>query len=477
MPAAQARRLPQDPFGAGDLILARCGALFDRRLEPASTAPIAVAFSGGGDSLALLLAAAAWAARTRRRVIALTVDHGIQTSSAEWAEAAMATADRLGVESRTLVWRGQKPARGIPASARAARHRLLADAAREAGARVILLGHTRDDITEARLMRQDGGSVGEPRTWSPSPVWPEGRGLFLLRPLLGMGRAELRNLIAGSGLSWIEDPANDNPAFARTRARQTLHPPTLAGEVARRAGGGATSHSARSAAPPPLRGPPPPQAVEDDELASLADLADVDLLGSIRVSREALGSVSSGAAARFLMIACLCAGGGERPPRRVQVRRLASRLAVGEDFTATLAGARVTAGVDVMITREAGEAGRGGLAAVALTPGAPVVWDGRFVALAPAEGLTVRPLRGLAGRLPLQQRQRLRSIHASVRAGLPVIVSDGELVTCPMLAWGAQAVLRGLVRERLRAACGGFVDNEAQLSLASHGEPLAGALS
>ena len=477
MPAAQERHVPLSALAAGDLILARCRQAFDLRLEASSIQPIAVAFSGGGDSLALLLAAAAWAALAGRRVLVLTVDHGLQPQGAAWAQGAQAIADRLGLESRVLVWSGNKPARGVPAAARAGRHRLLADAARQAGARVILLGHTRDDIAEARLMRQDGGSVGEPRSWSPCPVWPQGRGLFLLRPLLAMGRAELRQLIAASGLSWIEDPANDNPAFARARARRTLHPPPLAGEAARRAGGGAPTHCAQSAPPPPLRGPPPPQAVEDEELHTLADQAEVDVFGAIHIPREALAGASAEAASRFLMVACLCAGGGERPPRREQAQRLALRLAAGERFTATLAGARVTAGDEVLISREAGEAARGGLAALSLTPGDPVVWDGRFAAVAQAEGLTVRPLRGLSSRLPLQQRQGLKSTPACVRAGLPVITSDGELVTCPMLAWGAQASLRGLVRGRLRAACGGFVTNEAQLTSASDGEPITGALS
>ncbi len=458
MPATQERHVPLSPLAAGDLILARCRQAFDLRLDAGSTQPIAVAFSGGGDSLALLLAAAAWAAPAGRRVLVLAVDHGLQPQGAAWAQGAEAIADRLGLESRILVWSGQKPARGLPAAARAARHRLLADAARQAGARVILLGHTRDDVAEARLMRQDGGSVGEPLSWSPCPVWPQGRGLFLLRPLLAMGRAELRQLIAGSGFGWIEDPANDNPAFARARARTRL------GALAR--------PLEPSGSPLPL-----PHAGEDAEVRALADQAEVDVFGAIHLPRQALGGASSAAASRFLMIACLCAGGGERPPRREQAQRLELRLAAGERFTATLAGARVTAGEEVLISREAGEAARGGLAALPLSPGAPVVWDGRFAAVAEAEGLTVRPLRGLSSRLPLQQRLRLKSTPACVRAGLPVITSDGELVTCPMLAWGAQASLRGLVRGRLRAACGGFVTNEAQLSSASDGEPITGALS
>src|SRR5690606_37925979 len=112
---------------------------------------------------------------------------------------------RLGVGHRTLVWSGEKPAAGVPAAARAARHRLIADAARAAGARVVLFGHTADDVAEAAAMRAAGSSTPSPRAWSPSPVWPDGRGLCVLRPLLELGRAELRRWLAERGADWIED--------------------------------------------------------------------------------------------------------------------------------------------------------------------------------------------------------------------------------------------------------------------------------
>ena len=161
-------------------------AILDRRLRPESRRPVAVAFSGGGDSLALLLAAAEWSGAAGRDLLVLTVDHQLQPDSAAWTRACATTAARLGVTFRALSWTGEKPATGLAAAARTARHGLLADAARAAGARVVLMGHTADDILEARLMRARGSTTPEPREWSPSPAWPEGRGVFLLRPLLGL---------------------------------------------------------------------------------------------------------------------------------------------------------------------------------------------------------------------------------------------------------------------------------------------------
>src|SRR5262249_20884789 len=119
-------------------------------------------------------------------------------------------------------WEGAKPATGLPTAARGARHALLADAARTAGARVILMGHTRDDVLEAAVMRREGVRLGGLAEWSPSPVLPEGRGGFLFRPLLGVRRAALREILAQDGWTWIEDPANQDLRHPRARARALM---------------------------------------------------------------------------------------------------------------------------------------------------------------------------------------------------------------------------------------------------------------
>jgi tRNA(Ile)-lysidine synthase len=288
---------------------------FDRRLERDSPAPIAVAVSGGGDSLLALIETAAWAKTANRAVIALSVDHGLQADSAAWTWAAGEAARRLGCDFRSLAWTGPKPATGIPAAARAARHRLLANAAREAGAYVIVTGHTGDDALENTALGQ--GLLTE---WAPSPVWPEGQGLALLRPLLSLRRAEVRGRLAEEGWSWIDDPANDNPAHPRVRARHVI------------AGQGDLPE-----APAP-------------ETAALAALA--------RLSNHAIHLPRPACSPRLIAMACVCLGGGERVPRGGRAERLADRIATGEHFIATLAGARITAADDVTIVREPGESRR-----------------------------------------------------------------------------------------------------------------------
>lgn len=411
---------PNQAEGGRDLLVAVADVL-DRRLAPGSARPVAVALSGGGDSLALTLAAAAWAATARRPLLILTVDHGLRPESAAWTAACAATAARLDATFRALAWEGPKPATGLQAAARAARHRLLAGAAREAGVRVLLLGHTADDVTEARRMRADGATTPDPREWAPSPAWPEGRGLFLLRPLLGVARADIRAWLAAHGESWIDDPANDDPRFARARARRAPGP------------------TARSA--------------ERADAVPLARLARPTPEGGLEIPREALAAADPAAARHALAAACLSAAGRDRPPAADSAERLRRAIAAGGDVTATLAGARVEAADGaVRILREAGEAARGGLRPLALPTGRTAVWDGRFEITADRP-LEVRALAGLARRLPRPQQAALHALPPAARLGLPVLVA-GEAVTCPLLAEVEGVRIAPLAHDRFLAACG-----------------------
>jgi tRNA(Ile)-lysidine synthase len=377
-----------------------------QRLDPASTAPVAVAFSGGGDSLALLLAARAWAASCGRPLLALHVDHDLQAQSGAWADRAQAMAARLGVPFRRLNWDGPKPLSGLPAAARAARHRLLADAARQAGARVLLVGHTLDDQLENAVMRGAGAPVGPLSAWSPSPVWPQGRGLYLCRPLLAVRRAELRPWMVAEGLDWIEDPANADPRYARSRARLALD-----GAV-----------------------PLAPAA----DIRALAGACRSTPWGGFEIDRAALLAAPPPQALRLLQAALTCASGAEAMARPARARDLVQRLQGGEAFAATLAGARLEAAASILLCREAGEAARGGLQPLALEAGRAAVWDGRFEITAPEPGWTVRALSGHAGRLGQADRARLRAIPAAARPSLPVLSRADAPLAAVHLALGGE---------------------------------------
>ncbi|MCG9917602.1 MAG: tRNA lysidine(34) synthetase TilS [Phenylobacterium sp.] len=413
------------PESAPSAVHAAAAAHFEARLSKASPAPLAVAFSGGGDSLALLLIAQAWSQSHGRRLIVLHVDHGLQSMAKAWARHCQAVAERLGLPFEGLTWTGDKPDQGLPAAARDARHRLLAQAARRHGARVLLMGHTADDGLEAQQMRQDGATTSEPRIWSPSPAWPEGRDLFLLRPLLTTRRAALRAMLEQQPLSWIEDPANENLTFARARARAKL------------------------AEAPPRPASPPPSAEQD--LAPLGQLARHHWAGLLSWDRGPLQTAHRAPLARLLSIACLCAGGGTSPPRRDALDRLADQVAGPDPFTATLAGARIEADSQaITILREAGEAARGGLGEIALCASAPTLWDGRFVVTTTGSGERIGALAGRMGRLSSLDRRLVQALVPAARRALPVVINANDQV-CLQPERGE---IRSLVQARFEAAAG-----------------------
>lgn len=151
-------------------------AALDARLLADDPAPVALAVSGGGDSVALLHLTADWARARARPLVVLHVDHGLNPDSPHWRDRVKGLAERLGASFRSARWDGPFPRTGLPAAARAARHAHLADMAREAGARVILTGHTADDVAEGQWMKGEGSTLGTLRDSARRPPGPRGGG-------------------------------------------------------------------------------------------------------------------------------------------------------------------------------------------------------------------------------------------------------------------------------------------------------------
>jgi tRNA(Ile)-lysidine synthase len=301
---------------------------------------------------------------------------------------------------------------------------------------VILFGHTADDVLEAEAMRDDGLSVASPRDWSPSPVWPQGRGLFILRPLLAARRSALRDWLASHGETCIDDPANDDLRQPRARARALIA-----------AVGGRTP------------APPPPF-----DLAPMFAAARFGPSGDVTMPVGVLATAAEPARRRFLDAAIASVAGGERIAHGPFFFRLRDRVGRGEPFVSTVGGALTsTDGEHLAIVRETGDRRSRPTATLALEPGTTVVWDGRFEARVREPGLRLAPLAGRAARLDKDSRGALAALSPAVRRALPAVIEASGSAACPTLSPDPRIEIRSLVTARLAAACG-VVQKEAQIA-------------
>jgi tRNA(Ile)-lysidine synthase len=410
--------------------------------------PVGVAVSGGGDSVALLYALAAWG---KRPLEVFCVDHGLNPLSAQWTQSVADHAARVGAGFTALHWQGDKPATGLAAAARLARHRLLAEAAREKGVSVLCLAHTADDIAEAEAMRAQGSNVGAPKIWSPSPVWPEGRDIFLYRPCLDVRREALRDYLRGIGADWIEDPANESPQSLRARTRRAL-----------RGQAGAS-------------GAPEREMITTDEMRAVLHAPEhLGSLGMIALRAGAFDALPRETALRLLAAAAVCAGGGDKLPKAEKVAALLANLPAGKALT--LCGARLRRADDLItISREAGDIGRNRAGARLLNGTDEAVWDGRFVIRSPEAGEIVAAAT-VRGELSDGDRAWLLTLPEALRDSQPVLVSRGQkdnqnkgLLTNPALGQSAHRDIgiTCLVLPRLYAAMGLIATESAQKTIES----------
>lgn len=198
-----------------DGVIAAAGRFLDRFSRPVT---LLVAVSGGSDSTGLLVALAA-CRRSSIFLVACTVDHALRPQSAEEARQVTALCVRLGIPHVVRRWEGAKPATGVQAAARAARYRLLVEAADEAGADAILTAHTLDDQRETIFMRAARAAGGVGLAGMADRVLLGGR-VWLMRPFLDIARADIRAFLQGAGEGWSDDPSNANRRFERVRVRE-----------------------------------------------------------------------------------------------------------------------------------------------------------------------------------------------------------------------------------------------------------------
>lgn len=389
------------------------------RLEPFENAPfLAVAVSGGADSLALTLLADRWARERGGRITGLTVDHGLRPGSAEEARK---TGDWLAarqIEHHILTWHGDKPETGLQRRAREARYGLLQDWCWRHHAFHLLTAHHRDDQAETVALRK--ARLSGDRGLAAMPVIREMAGLRLLRPLLGVDRSTLEAWLRAEGQPWIDDPSNDNPAFTRNRLRQAgLDVQALSRE--------AEEHGTRRS--------------ETDRLAarSLIQHVIVDPAGFALLDGKGFGSLPIDLACDLLTRLLVTIGGNIYPPRGRALARLLRHMQRHLPGDSAAKGPQTLAHCRILPHRESWLICREKASSdpLPLVPGEWQCWDGRFLVSlrSEREDLTIEALgsRTRLAKKALKRWESARHLPGVVRSTLPSIFKGEWPIAVPHL--------------------------------------------
>lgn len=396
---------------------------------------IAVGCSGGGDSMALTLLLAQWAAPRDGRVTALIVDHRLRPESKCEAERAATWLSVRGIDARILSRRNEPVSGNLQSAARDARYALMSEACAEAAIPHLALAHNREDQAETVLLRLARGS-GVDGLAAMAAV-TERADLRLIRPLLNVPRGRLRATLRAMEQPWIEDPSNEATVYARVRFRRLA--PDLAAE-------GLTPDRLVATASRLGR----VRAVLDAETASV-------LARGLRLYPAGYGELDPGplrAAPSEIALRCLsqvltCVSGGRYPPRMKRLERLYRAMTDPSEAFAgrTLGGCRILRRRNnILICRE--------IRAIhdCLPAQREVIWDGRFrIRLRRSRGFDVRRLGQEGWRMVSADDPTLRNcrIPAPVRPSLPAIWGLDAVAVVPHLNYvrAGRPAVDGLVRD------------------------------
>lgn len=388
--------------------LSALGDLISNAVRDAGAASLGLAVSGGGDSMALLHAAAGLDGLAVR---AVTVDHGLRPEAREEAALVARTSAELGVAHDILTWDDWDNRGNLQGAARAARYALMRDWAGAHGIEAIALAHTRDDQAETVLMRLarkggvDGLSAMSPMRRADGITW--------LRPFLDVGRTDLRAALQGVGAAWVEDPSNIDPRFDRIRVRGAMeHLADIGIDAAALSAVARNMQTARAAL---------------DAVTAETFRAHVNLIGGdVVIQRAGFAAQSSEIRRRMLLEALKWVASAAYGPRA---------SALGDLETTVMAGGRHTVhGCLIDADETTITIGREWNAISGVTAQIGQIWDGRWVVSGPENnGLSIAGLGGVGwSRLKTEVEPTLPRKTAITT---PAVWSGTELIAAPAAGW------------------------------------------
>lgn len=409
---------------------------------------IAVAVSGGADSMALALLADSWAGANGCTLTALTVDHCLRDDSTSETEHVAAWLQSRGIAHHILTWGEGATVRHLGRSAqeaaRDARYDLLTTWCRGNGCSYLMLAHHADDQIETFFMRLARGSGVQGLGGMDAKTMM--RGVTVLRPVLGFTKVDLIGTCQHHGQAWIDDPSNQNSKYARSRFRQARAFLGAEGLTDERVLA-TISHMQRA------------RDAISNAVAALQEQACIwSDYGTATLSASRFFAAPDEVSLRFLSDVLTTVGGQIYGPRFESLDRVHAKLKSSPMKAVTLHGCCVLrAGDAIMVMREPSAIRE----ELSLPSNGMVLWDGRFEITLNNEADTglsefkIRPFQSedRAWLKDQGQARILEDLPARVRLGLPMIVDDKGVAGMPHAGlWRSDAILlKNLVTVRFVA--------------------------
>ena len=184
---------------------------------------LAVAVSGGPDSLALAYLTKCYSLKNKIKVKYYIVNHKLRKESSLEAELVKKALKKIDIQCTILSWNGKKPSKNIQAIARDKRYFLLANECKKNNIKYLLLGHHLNDLFENFLIRIVRGSgLNGLISFSKNTKYRD-QSLNIIRPLLNLEKKDLLFISKKVFSFFIKDPSNINKDYKRTRIRNLLH--------------------------------------------------------------------------------------------------------------------------------------------------------------------------------------------------------------------------------------------------------------
>ncbi len=378
-------------------------------LGPNFPSEIALAVSGGGDSMAMLHLAAGWARIFGITLKVITVDHGLRPEST--AEAAMVAAecDVLGLRHATLTWTGWDGTGNLQDAARQARLDQITAYCAPRGH--VVMAHTQDDQAETVLMRLIRGSGVDGLAGMAAKR--ETPGLTIVRPLLGVRREALRHYCKTLKIPFVDDPSNEDARFDRVRIRRLIGQEGL--DVATLAKTARQMARAKVALDQRVK-----RATQAVTTVGIAEA------GYVAFDRDALATVEEETRLRIVANALTAIGGNPYRPRLSALESAVDQILSGG--ATTLHGCVMQAANDqILICRE--------VKAIGPDCATDHIWDGRWAMSGPhAPELRISAIKDALSQCP--EWRETGHPRAALMAS-PAIWQDERLIAAPLAGLNA----------------------------------------